>query len=243
VNPARVRRRRGLLLLSLALASGGLAASEVGRKVGEVEARVGAPVPVVVAREALAPGKEIPTREVRRLLDIRDVPEAFASPDALADPSEAAGLVPAVPVAAGSQLTVAHFAAAAGEGRGALLGAGERAIEVAVAGGEALSTEGPGGRVDVVVSTEPHAGAGRTFVALEDVEVLSVGAPAGGGFGAGGGEGAAATATAAVTLRVTARQAVYLTAAQNFAREIRLLPRPPGDRGRAGRFAVEANGL
>jgi hypothetical protein len=33
---------------------------------------------------------------------------------------------------------------------------------------------------------------------------------------------------------VTLRQAVYLTAADNFAREIRLLARPPGDRAPAG---------
>ena len=65
--------------------------------------------------------------------------------------------------------------------------------------------------------------------------------------GAGGqaaeGEGAAATATATATVRVTLRQAVYLTAAQNFAREVRLLPRPPGDRSRAGRASVSAGGL
>jgi pilus assembly protein CpaB len=40
----------------------------------------------------------------------------------------------------------------------------------------------------------------------------------------------------AASLRVTLRQAVYLAAAQDFARELRLLPRAPGDRrhGRAG---------
>jgi hypothetical protein len=42
---------------------------------------------------------------------------------------------------------------------------------------------------------------------------------------------------------VTLRQAVYLTAAQNFAREVRLLPRPPGDRRRLGRQAVGEEGL
>jgi pilus assembly protein CpaB len=42
---------------------------------------------------------------------------------------------------------------------------------------------------------------------------------------------------------VTVRQAVYLTAAQNFAREVRLLPRPPGDRRRAGRAAYAADSL
>ena len=33
----------------------------------------------------------------------------------------------------------------------------------------------------------------------------------------------------AASLRVTARQAVYLAAAQAFARDIRLLPRPAGE--------------
>ena len=59
------------------------------------------------------------------------------------------------------------------------------------------------------------------------------------GLRAGGEEAAAADArppapTALATLRVSARQAVYLTAAANFADEIRLLVRPPGDRKRVG---------
>ena len=45
---------------------------------------------------------------------------------------------------------------------------------------------------------------------------------------------AASAATALATLRVTLRQAVYLTAADNFAREIRLLARAPGDHSAAG---------
>jgi pilus assembly protein CpaB len=36
----------------------------------------------------------------------------------------------------------------------------------------------------------------------------------------------------AASLRVTLRQAVYLAAAQDFARELRLLPRAAGDRSR-----------
>jgi pilus assembly protein CpaB len=35
------------------------------------------------------------------------------------------------------------------------------------------------------------------------------------------------------SLRVTLRQAVYLAAAQSFARELRLLPRAEGDRRRS----------
>ena len=44
------------------------------------------------------------------------------------------------------------------------------------------------------------------------------------------------------SLRVTVRQAVFLAAAQAFAREVRLLPRAPGDdrRGAAG-LAVGAD--
>ena len=42
----------------------------------------------------------------------------------------------------------------------------------------------------------------------------------------------------AATLRVSVAQAVYLAAAQSFAREVRLLPRAAGDRGRTGEIAV-----
>ena len=170
---AAPRRRRGLLLLSLALASGGLAASEVSRKVGEVEARVGRPVPVIVARSDLPAGKEIDPSLLERALEVRDVPERFVPPDGFTDPAEVAGLAPAVPVAAGTFLTAGHFAASPDDaGRGGLLRPGERAVEVAVAGGAALGSAGPGSRVDVLVSTEPRTGTGSTFVALEGVELL-----------------------------------------------------------------------
>jgi pilus assembly protein CpaB len=81
-------------------------------------------------------------------------------------------------------------------------------------------------------------------VAIEDAELLDLrslrdaddlGAPPSGG--------ARQAATAIATLRVGSRQAVYLTAAQNFAREVRLLVRAPGDRRRIGRAAVPAGGL
>ena len=42
----------------------------------------------------------------------------------------------------------------------------------------------------------------------------------------------------AATLRVSVRDAVYLAAAQSFAREIRLLPRAAGDRARTGTITV-----
>ena len=237
MNP---RRRRGLLLLSLALASGGLAATQVSHTVGEVEGRVGRPVPVVVAARDLAPGRSVSARA----LAMRRVPARYVPPGAVASPEEVSGLRTAVPVAAGSYLTANELeGASARGGRGGGLGRGERAVEVAVAGGDALSqSAAPGGRVDVLVSTEGGSGRGRSFLALEDVELM--GFRAGGGeTAAGGGDSQRRAPTGVATLRVTLRQAVYLTAAENFAREVRLLPRPPGDRGRLGREAVGEGGL
>ena len=85
----------------------------------------------------------------------------------------------------------------------------------------------PGARVDVLVSTEGGAGRGRTTMALGGVELLRLGE-------AGTRSDSSGAPTALATLRVSVRQAIYLTAADNFAREIRVLGRPPGDTSRAG---------
>jgi len=249
---ARVRRRRAVLLLALALACGGLAASQVSGRVAEVESAVGSPVAVVVATRDVAAGATLRKRD----LAVREVPRRFVPPDALASPGDAVGLALAAPLASGSYVTAASIGPVGGGGARAggpapgPLRRGERAVEVAVAGGAALSSvASPGSRVDVLVSTEPAAGPGASFLALENVELLD-----GGGGGGGGGAGPVASepgpatatepgTTTNATLRVTVRQAVYLTAAQNFAREVRLLPRPAGDRERSGRTAVNADGL
>jgi pilus assembly protein CpaB len=225
------RRRRAAVLLALALASGGLAASQVRQRERSVEARVGPLVPVVVATRDL-PAE---SRLRRGALALRQVPASYAPPDALAGAAGIAGARTAAAVAAGSYLTAGHLqdpGPSRGQ-HGAGLGRGERALEVAVSGGGALTGAAPGARVDVIVSTERSDGAGRTFVALEDVELLGLSS---GGEAAGfahEAERGDAGATALATLRVTLRQAVYLTAAENFGRELRLLVRPPGDRGRS----------
>jgi pilus assembly protein CpaB len=214
-------------MLSLALASGGLAASEVGKRTAAVEERVGPLVPVVAAKTALSPGTKLSAEK----LTVVQVPQSYAPPDAFADPREADGLRTAGALEAGSYVTAGAFATGPDEDRpGNGLGRGERAIELRVAGAEALGgLAGPGGRVDVLITTEQGDNTGRTTLALEDVELLALRAGAEAPTPA---ETNAASATA--TLRVTLKQAVYLTAAQNFAREIRLLPRAPGDRRRAG---------
>jgi pilus assembly protein CpaB len=244
---ARARRRRGLLLLALALVAGGLAASQVSGRVSAVERQVGRPVPVVVARQDIPPDTALDPKRLRTLLAVAQVPERFASPDSVATVEELAGRRTAVPVAAGSQLTLGQLSGGEERQGRPVAGprGGERAVEVAVAGGDALGeAQRPGARVDVLVSTEPREGPGRTLLALENVELLGLRSGGGaGGPGGGGADGAASRASATATLRVSLRQAVYLTAAQNFAREVRLLARPPGDRRRGGRQAFSAAGL
>lgn len=237
---ARTRRRRGLALLAIALACGALAASEVGDAVSEIEGRIGAPVPVVVAARDLEPGAELGRSDLR----LSQVPQRFAPPDAPTDPDQAVGLRTAGPVAAGSPITAGVVGAStAGEGPRALR-RGERAVEVAVAGDGALAaTAVPGARVDVLVATDPGDGPGSAFVALEDVELLGLAAGGSGDAPLDADLSGGPAASAVATLRTTLRQAVYLTAAQSYAREIRLLPRPRGDRRRVGRSTVGAEDL
>jgi pilus assembly protein CpaB len=237
---ARTRRRRGLVLLTLALACGALAASEVGDRVSEVEGRIGVPVPVVVAAGDIEAGTELSRADLR----LSHVPQRFAPPDAPTSPDQAVGLHTAGPVAAGSPITAGVVGTTAtGDDPGALR-RGERAVEIAVAGGASLiETAVPGARVDVLVSTDPGDGPGSSFVALEDVELLALAPGSSAEAPLDADLSAAATTTAVATLRATLRQAVYLTAAQSYAREIRLLPRPPGDRRRIGRATVGANDL
>ena len=115
---------------------------------------------------------------------------------------------------------------------GPAIGEGERAAEIVALGSSELITRGS--RVDVLVTPEPRPGEqGQTVLALEDVEVLDAAPVA--AEEARGADGAPGERVAAA-LVVTLRQAVYLAAAQDFALELRLLPRALGDRrrGRAG---------
>jgi pilus assembly protein CpaB len=217
------RRRRAVVLLGLALVLGGLAASDVSRREAALERRLGPAVPAVVARRDLEAG----TRLAPANLAVRRVPARFAPAGGFPSPSELVGLRTAVAVGAGEYLAPG----AVSEGAGApALRPGERVADVVAVGSPEEVT--PGGRVDVVVTREGRdGGPGRTELALEDVEVLAA-APA----EESGGENANGAPRIAASLRVTVRQAVYLAAAQSFAREVRLLPRAAADRerGRAG---------
>lgn len=218
-------RRRLAITLVLALLSGWLAASDVRSKEHRIEKSAGPLTAALVARSDLAAGKRVGQGDVQ----VRQLPARYLPPDALRTAADALGLRAAVPVPRGAYVTASALATpSSSDDSGApALAPGERALDVNVSNTGAAGLGGPGARVDVLVTTGKDGGAGRTSLALQDVQLL--------GVRQGSGD---QSDHLIATLRVTVRQAVYLTAAQNFAQEVRLLPRPAGDRGGAGRLSI-----
>jgi pilus assembly protein CpaB len=224
------RRRRAALLLGLALVLGGLAASDVARREAALREQLGPLVEVVVA------GADLPAGRVLRADDlaVRRVPSRYAPVGAAALPETLIGRRLAAPVPRSGYLGAGQLAVADPGAAGPPVRAGERAAEVVALGPPGLVVAGA--RVDVLVTRDGEGAApAATELALEDVEVLAGrGAPDAGGSPADG------AARVAATLRVSVRDAVYLAAAQAFAREVRLLPRAAGDRRRTGGLVVGA---
>jgi pilus assembly protein CpaB len=198
-------------------------------------------VPVVVARAPIPRGKSFTARNSVGLLAERRVPARFAPPDALRHSSETAGLRTLTPIPPGGYVGAAQLGPPEKGGPAAVTEAGARLVQIPVAG--ASSLEGvarSGSLVDILITSDHHAGPPATYVALQRVELFEL-RPAGSDAAFGGEQGQGADGIA--TLRVSLRQAVMLTAAQNFARELRLVPRARGDRGRIGPIAVSAADL
>jgi pilus assembly protein CpaB len=203
------RRRRAALLLGLAVVLGALAASDVSRREAALRDQLGPAVGVVVAAGDLRAGRRLRAND----LEVRRIPQRFAPAGGPALPELLLGRRLAVPVPRGAQLAEHHLERDSAPGPA--IRRGERAVDVVAAGSPELIL--PGAHVDVLVAREPE---GASEVAVEDVEVLAVRSAQDGGV--------------AVTLRVSAREAVYLAATGAFTREVRLLARAPGDRGRLG---------
>jgi pilus assembly protein CpaB len=218
-------RRRAVLLAGLAMVLGALAAADVGRREAEASRRLGAVEPVVVAARDLRAGDPLDARRLRTRL----VPRAFAPADRYSSPLTLTGRTAAVAIRRGTDLSSALVAD--GVGAGAPVRAGQRVADIVAEGSSELVR--PGGHVDVLVTRETADGSGTTTLALQDAEVLAA-SPAPSATDEPG-------ARVAVSLRVTLRQAVYLTAAQSFAKSLRILPRAEGDRGRSSGLAVGAD--
>jgi pilus assembly protein CpaB len=210
----RLLARRGGVWVVLAIVAAAAAAL--------LTAQAGARAPsgaVLVARVALPPGTLITAED----LALTPVASPVALPGLLRDPAEAMGRRALAPVSPGEPLTAAVLGGAPGAGP-APLAPGERAVAVplsAAAGAGAVL--GWGARVDVVASTG-EGPAGRSRIVVADAEVLAVTTSADGGSTDPG-------ALEEVLLRVSAADALRVTAALNFAREVRLLVRPPAEAG------------
>jgi len=221
------RRGRAVAFGIVALGCAALAATIAGGYGASVATRYGALRPVLVAARDLPRGEVIGARDLGGALAIRRVPESFVPPGALSALGDAVGRVPATPLPAGSYVLASQLEQprASHDRRQPALAHGLRPVQIVVTGAEALTATGDspeGARVDVVVTTEPNVGGrGRTFVAAEAVELLSL--SEGGGYG-GGEDDLGDSATWNATLALTRDQALRLIQAENFARQVRLMP-------------------
>lgn len=229
-------RARAIVLLGMSAVCAGLAASIVSGYAHDVRAQVGPLTPVVVARTQIPRHKLITPANVSRYIAARRVPVRFVPPSSARFAGDVIGLRSLTPIPAGSYLSEGQLERTTVSRRGLRM-TGERTgrvVEVPVAGAAALTNVlRPGIRVDVLITSDRGPEAGRTYLALQRVELVDI----------RGGAGASEGDESLVSLRVTLRQAVLLTAAQNFAREIRLVPRAPGDHGRLEATAVSAGDL
>jgi pilus assembly protein CpaB len=186
-------------------------------------------VGVVVAARDIPAGAPLRAGQ----LAVRRMPARYAPPLAYAAPREVAGQPAAVAIPRGTAVVPALLGGGEAAAPGPDLRPGERIADLVAVGEPELVQ--PGGRVDVLVTRERSDGAGSTRLALEDAEVLAS-APAGGGED---GPARSSAPHVRVSLRVSVRQAVALAAAENFAREVRVLPRAAGDT-RRGLQGLEA---
>lgn len=213
-------RARALVFLVAALVCATLAVLVANGYRSGVEAQLGELRTVVVAATELPAGRAISPAQVQRSLAARRVPARFAPLGVLRRPEQALGLAPQAAIPAGSYVLAAQLRVPRSDPPPRRrLGHGRRAVEIAVSGAAALTVSGgspEGERVDVVVAEHPGAGGrGRTYVAATGVPLLALEGP--------GGPGTAGAWSA--TLGLTRAQALQLIAAENFARQVRLLPR------------------
>jgi hypothetical protein len=153
---------------------------------------------------------------------LRVVPARFAPPDTLAVAADAIDRRLLAPAPAGSYLVASLLRVPDARGpRQPELGGGLHPVEIIVSGAGSLASLGDlaGTRVDVVVAGEPVTGGrARVRVAAADVRLISLEPASAEESTTTGGDSWSAT------LALRRQQALRLIEAENFAREIRLIP-------------------
>ena len=210
---SRVQRPGGWFLVAALLAVG---AFVLASGVGGDDAPTAR---VLVASQVIPAGTLIDTASEQGALALAAVAEDLPLAGLLSGADEARGRRTVAVVSPGEPLTQAVLGGAPGMGP-APLAVGERAVPVPLrsAGGSAAAPV-PGVRVDVIAS-DGEGPAGRTRVVVGDAEVLAVTRD-----DAGGGEGSGDV----LMLRLSTDQALEVTRALDFAREVRVVTRPAGE--------------
>lgn len=216
------RRSRALGFAALAVLCAVASGSIASGYRDSVDAQLGELRTVVVAAETLPAGEALAGKRSREALELREVPVRFAPPDVLADPMEAVGRKPLATVPAGSYLLASHLRSPASRPPDApRLGGDLQPVEITVSGAGALAALGGAGevRVDVVVAGEPVTGGrARVRVAAEGVQLVALEPAAPEDATTAGGDSWNAT------LALGRADALELIEAENFAREVRLIP-------------------
>ncbi len=204
-------RRPGWWFLVAALLAGG--AFAVASGIGRGEDRGAS---VLVAARTIPAGEVLGGAGAQGLLALAAVPDGSVLPGMLRDPAAANGRRTVAPIGQGEPITDAALGGAPGLGP-APLAVGERAVALPLrALGAVAGAPAPGTRVDVLAS-DGEGLAGRTHVVVSGAEVLAVMRD-----DVGRGEGAGD----AILVRVSTQQALQVTRALDFAREVRVVGRP-----------------
>lgn len=175
---------------------------------------------VLVARTGIPAGTLIDEEIAASSLAIASVPDDLSLRGLLSAAGGALGRRVAAPIGPGEPITQAALGGSPGIGPSPLV-PGERAVPIPLraAGGPAVAP-GPGSRVDVIAS-DGEGPAGRTRIVVTDAEVLAITPPAGDGGG---------DVTGGLVLRLRTDQALEVARALDFAREVRVVTRPAGER-------------
>ena len=184
-----------------------------------VDRRLGELRDVVVTTEPVDARATIDRRLIREAFELREVPVRFLPPDAVTETAALAGRETAIPVPAGSYLTISQLRSPS-RPRTGTFGAGLQPIEIGVTAAAALARAPGEGeiRVDVAVAIQPSGLRGRVEVVAEDVLLLGLTERPSQAI-------AGETADWTATLAVDRGTALRLIEAENFAGEIRLIPR------------------